>query len=117
MTSNYNANNYRKERQLRQDLRIPASFLGEIKFNGQTIFGKIEDISLNGAKLRLSIPLPIKSKIELKLTIYHLTLHGVCVWSGAPDWTANSHLAGIRFIELNQEQYAGLRQILFSLAG
>lgn len=117
MSSNYHGNNHRNKRQIRQDLRIQASFLAELVVNGQTIFGKFEDLSLNGAKLRLSLSLPIKSKIDLKLTNHQLTLQGLCVWSSSQDWMANSYLAGVRFIDVNPEQYTGLRQILFNLAG
>ncbi|NLW47963.1 MAG: PilZ domain-containing protein [Firmicutes bacterium] len=109
-------NSYRNERQIRQDIRVPASFLAELVVNGQTIFGKLEDISLNGAKLRLSLSLPIKSKIALKLANHHLTLQGNCVWSSSQDLMANSYLAGVRFIDVNPQQYTGLRQILFNLA-
>jgi c-di-GMP-binding flagellar brake protein YcgR len=120
MKSNHHGNsygkNYRKERHIRQDIRIPASFLAQFVVNGQTIFGKLEDISLNGAKLRLSLSLPIKSKIDLNLANHNLTLQGHCVWSSPQDLMANSYLAGVRFVDLNSQQYAGLRQILFNLA-
>lgn len=115
--SYYDGKNNRKERQIRQDLRVPASFLAELVIDGQRIFGKLEDLSLNGSKLRLSGSLPINSKITIRFPNHQLNLQGICVWSNTQDWTANTCLAGIRFVEVNPEQYAALRQILFNLAG
>lgn len=117
MKSNYYGNNNRKVRQIRQDLRVPVSLLAELIIDGQRIFGKLEDLSLNGSKLRLSGSLPINSKINIKFPNHQLNLQGVCVWSNTQDWAANTSLAGIKFVEVNPEQYAALRQILFSLTG
>lgn len=107
----------RKAPQIRQDIRVPASFLIETIFcNGQAMFGKLEDLSLNGAKLRLPISLTVGSQIELNLTNHKLTLKGICLWTRSQDWEATSYLSGIRFINVTTMEYAELRQILFSLA-
>lgn len=109
---------YRKTPRIRQDIRVPASFLVEIIFsNRQAVFGKFEDLSLNGAKISLPISLLIGSQIVLNLTNHKLALKGVCLWTYSQDWEAISYLSGIRFINVNTIEYAELRQILFNLAG
>lgn len=118
MKPNYPNENLRKGHQIRQDLRIPASFLVDVKFDsGWAIFGKLEDLSLNGAKIRLPIFLETGSPVTLKLTNHQFTIKGTCRWSFSQDWSENSYLMGISFTNLSTELYAQLRQILFSLAG
>ncbi len=118
MKSNYCKERLDNQRQLRQDLRIQASFLIELIFNnGRAFFGKVEDLSLNGVKLRLPVSLPTGTQLVLNLISHRLTLKGTCLWTNNPDWAANSYLSGIKFIEITNEQYAGLRQILFNIAG
>lgn len=118
MKPNYFNENSRQGRQLRQDLRIPASFLVDVVFdNGRAVFGKLEDLSLNGAKIRLPLCLAIGSILTLNLANHQLAIKGTCRWTIPQDWAVGSYLTGISFIEINTEQYAQLRQILFSLAG
>lgn len=110
--------NSRSTHQLRQDLRVPASILVNVTLdNGRAVFGKVEDLSLNGAKLRLSLCLAFGSLLTLDFPNHQLTLKATCRWSVPHDWTVGSYLTGISFIEINPQQYAQLRQILFNLAG
>lgn len=118
MTPNFPVENSRKSHQLRQDLRIQASFLVDVILDhGRAVFGKLENLSLNGAKLRLPICLTPGSPLTLDLANHHLTINATCRWSAPCDWTVGSYLTGISFNEINPEQYSRLRQILFSLAG
>lgn len=110
--------NLRTNHRIRQDLRIPASILVDVNFdNTRSIFGRLEDLSLNGAKLRLPISTAIGSELTLTFPIHQLTLKGTCRWSLTENWSVNSYLSGINFNNLNPEQYAQLRRLLFSLAG
>lgn len=118
MESNYLNENSLKNRQLRQDLRVPTPFLVEVNLdNGRSVFGKLEDLSLNGAKLRLPVYLATDSILTLNLANHQFTIKGSCRWSIPHDWSIGSYLTGISFNEINPEQYVQLRQILFSLAG
>ncbi len=118
MIPNYSMKNSRKPHQLRQDLRVPACFLVDVILdNGRAVFGKVEDLSLNGAKLRLPVYLASSSILTLDFANHQLTLKATCRWSVPQDWNVGSYLTGISFIEINPEEYARLRQILFSLAG
>ncbi len=118
MQPDYRFENCHKGRQIRQDLRIPASFLVEVILgNGRAVFGKLEDLSLNGAKLRLPLCLATSSILTLNLANHQLAITGSCRWTTPHDWTIGSYLTGISFCELNVGQYAQLRQILFTLAG
>ena len=118
MKPNYSGETSRKSYQLRQDLRLPASFLVDVHLdNGRSVFGKLEDLSLNGAKLRLPVCLTSDSLLVLDFTNHQLTLKAKCRWSLPHDWTVGSYLTGINFININPAEYAQLRQILFSLAG
>lgn len=114
----YSSLNSRKTYQLRQDLRISASFLVNVSLgNGRTVFGKIEDLSLNGAKLRLPISLTSEESLVLDFADYQLTIKAACRWSIPHDLTAGTYLTGVHFKGINSQQYARLRQILFNLAG
>ena len=118
MDPNYHRTKSRKTYQLRQDLRISASFLVDLSLDaGRTIFAKIEDLSLNGVKLRLPVSLTSGASVILNFADYKLTIKAVCRWSVPHDLTAGTYLAGVHFREINNEQYAQLRQILFNLAG
>lgn len=108
----------RRSHQLRQDLRVPASILVDVILdNGRAVFGKVEDLSLNGAKLRLAVCLAPGSILTLDFANHQLTLKAICRWSVPHDWTVGSYLTGISFIEINPQQYTQLRQLLFNLAG
>ncbi len=118
MKLNFSSENSRKSHQLRQDLRIQASFLVDVILDhGRAVFGKLEDLSLNGAKLRLPVCLAPGSLLALELANHHLTIKATCRWSVPHDLTVGSYITGISFNEMNADQYAQLRQILFSLAG
>lgn len=118
MKPNYHTENSRESHQLRQDIRIDVSFLVDVVFdNGRAVFGKLEDLSLNGAKLRLPVCLASGSPLILDLANHHLSIKATCRWSNPDVWNVGSYLTGICFTEINTEQYNKLRQILFSLAG
>lgn len=118
MIPNQPIENFRRSYQLRQDLRVPASFLVDVILdNGRAVFGKVEDLSLNGAKLRLPVCLASGALLVLDFANHQLTLKATCRWSLSHDWTAGSYLTGVSFIEIDHQQYAQLRQILFDLAG
>lgn len=118
MTPNHPNENLGKTRCIRHDLRIPTSLLVDVILeNSRNIFGKIEDLSLNGAKLRLPMPAAIGSKLTLSFPERQLTLKGICRWSLSEGWSGSSYLSGICFNDLSVEQYAQLRQVLFSLTG
>lgn len=107
-----------RSHQLRQDLRVPASFLVNVVLdNGRAVFGKLEDLSLNGAKLRLPVCLTFGSLLAVDFADHQLKLRATCRWAVSQDWNRSSYLTGIRFIAINPQQYAQLRQILFNLVG
>jgi len=118
MRPDYPNLNSRKTYQLRQDLRISTSFFVDVTLdNGRTVFGKIEDLSLNGAKIRLPISLTSGDSLMLNFADYQLTIKAACRWSVPQDLTAGTYLTGVHFRGINNEQYAQLRQILFNLTG
>lgn len=107
-----------KSHRMRQDIRIPASILVDVSFdNGRAVFGKLEDLSLNGAKLRLPVYLSSGSPLMLDLANHQLSIKATCRWVRSDVWNLGFYVTGVCFNEINTEQYTKLRQILFNLAG
>lgn len=118
MASNFEKKTSPKTHRIRQDIRIPTSLLAELQFdNRRAVFGKIEDLSLSGAKLRLPFRPETGASLTLTIPDRQLSINGTCRWSIREDWPESSFLSGISFDLLNGEAYAQLRQLLFDLAG
>lgn len=118
MTSNFEKKASPKTHRIRQDIRIPTSLLVELQFdNRKAVFGKIEDLSLSGAKLRLPFRPETGASLALTIPDRQFSINGTCRWSIREAWPEDSFLVGISFDSLNSEAYAQLRQLLFDVAG